>query len=281
MLIECAHCGAPLDVKDDERRTTCTYCGRPQEVRSARTMQQPAGWKPPAQWTPPERFPAPSRPLQHDPARAAEHARKSVRGVLWGVGCTVLLSILVPGIIVAVVVSKATDAVESVTIGGGGGGGAGGIEIPGIGVGTTSNQPLECVGPGSVIRTNAQVNVTSGPAVIVRNGCQLRLMNTSVRGKDGIRVEGDGEVTMVNGSLDVEGTAIYASGTGTLTLTNVELSGKNGIATEGTAQVRTINGGIRAAQVAIDARGDSRVTTTNTDVTGRVEQDPTATVRQR
>ncbi len=276
MLIECAHCGAPLEPEEGQRRVTCAYCGRHQQVRSARTMQRPEGWKAPAQWTPPANAAAPSAPLQQDPALAAQQARKSVRGVLWGVGCTVLLAILVPGIIVAFVVSKTTDAVESVTSGSGGPG----IQLPNVGVGTTSNRPIECVGAGSVVRTNAQVNVTSGPAVIVRDGCRLRLVNTDVRGTDGIRVEGSGDVTMVNGSITVEGTAVFASGDGTLTLTNVELSGKHGVATEGSARVRTINGGIRAEKVAIEARGTSTVSTQNTDLSGEVEQDPTATVRR-
>lgn len=242
-------------------------------------MQQPAGWKPPAQWTPPANAAAPSTPLQRDPTLAAQQAGKAVRGVLWGVGCTVLLSILVPGIILWVVFSKTADAVESVT-GGGGGAGIQMPNMPNVGVGTNSNQPIECVGAGSVVRTNAQVNVSSGPAVIVRNGCRLRLVNTDVRGEDGIRVEGSGDVTMVNGSISVEGLAVFASGDGTLTLTNVEVSGKHGVATEGGAQVRTINGGIRAEKVAIEARGTSTVTTQNTDLVGEVEQDPGATVRR-
>ncbi len=278
MLIECAHCGAPLDVTEGERQTTCAYCGRLQEVRSARTMEQPQGWKAPQQWTPPAHFPAQSRPLQLDASVAAQQAGKAVRGVLWGVGCTVLLSILVPGIILYVVFAKTTDAVEGAF------GGANGPNIefpnmPNVGVGTQSNQPIECVGAGDVIRTNADVNVPTGPAVIVRDGCQLRLVNTNVRGKDGIRIEGSGEVTMMNGSVTVEGTALYASG-GSITLTNVELGGKHGIATEGDADVRLINGGIRADQVAIQARGTSRVDLTNTDVVGTVEQDPSATVRR-
>ncbi len=87
-------------------------------------MARPAGWQPPAQWTPPANAVAPSTPLQHDPARAVQRARKSVRGVLWSVGCTVLLSILVPGIIVAFVFSKTTDAIEGVASGAGSGQGS-------------------------------------------------------------------------------------------------------------------------------------------------------------
>lgn len=241
-------------------------------------MEQPAGWKPPGQWTPPAHFPAQSRPLQRDSALAAQQAGKAVRGVLWGVGCTVLLSILVPGIILYVVFSKTTDAVEG-ALGGVNGPNVQVPNMPNIGVGTHENQAIECLGAGSIIRTNADVNVPDGTAVIVRDGCQLRLINTNVRGKDGIRVEGSGEVTMMNGSVTVEGTAAFASG-GSITFTNVELSGKHGIATEGDAEVRIMNGGIRADQVAIQARGNSTVDVTNADVVGEVEQDPTATVRR-
>ena len=196
--------------------------------------------------------------------------------MLWGVGCTVLLSILVPGIILYVVFSKTTDAVEGAF------GSANGVNIqmpnmPNVGVGTQSNQPIECVGAGSVIRTNAEVNVPTGPAVIVRDGCQLRLVNTDVRGKDGIRVEGSGEVTMLNGSVTVDGTAVFASG-GSITFTNVELGGKNGIATEGDAFVELVNGAIRGDQLAIEARGQSRVHLSNTNVVGGMERDPDATI---
>lgn len=241
-------------------------------------MQQPQGWKAPQQWTPPAHFPAQSRPLQLDASVAAQQAGKAVRGVLWGVGCTVLLSIVVPGIILYFVFAKTTDAVEG-ALGGVNGPNIEIPNIPNIGVGTQSNQPIECVGAGSVIRTNADVNVPTGPAVIVRDGCQLRLVNTNVRGKDGIRIEGSGEVTMMNGTVTVEGTAFYASG-GSVTFTNVELSGKHGIATEGDADVRLVNGGIRADQVAIQARGQSAVHLVNASLVGEVEQDPTATVRQ-
>jgi len=273
VLIECGHCGAPLEAEEGERRATCAYCGRQQRVTSARAMHQPAGWKAPAQWTPPASAAAPSIPLRRNPAQAAH---KAVRGVLWGVGCTVLLSILVPGVILWFVFAKTSDAVESVAQGSG-------IQLPNmpnVGVGTNASQPIECVTAGSVVRTNAQVDVGVGPAVVVRNGCQLRLVNTEIRGEEGIRVEGSGDVTMVNGSITAERTAVFASGDGTLTLTNVELSGAKGIATEGEARVRTVNGGIRAEKVAIEARDTSTVSTQNTDLTGEVEQDPSATVRR-
>jgi LSD1 subclass zinc finger protein len=71
MLIECRHCGAPLDVTPQASLTRCAYCGTTQRVRSARTQmtQTPVGWQPPAMWTPPQHFRAPSVPLTFDQSK--------------------------------------------------------------------------------------------------------------------------------------------------------------------------------------------------------------------
>ncbi|WP_437785745.1 hypothetical protein [Sorangium sp. So ce1097] len=55
MLLECRHCGAPLDVRAGERTTRCRYCGTTSATRSLRTVspETPANWRPPPVWTPP------------------------------------------------------------------------------------------------------------------------------------------------------------------------------------------------------------------------------------
>ncbi len=62
MLVECTNCGAPLDVKPDDRVVTCRYCDRTNRVRSMRTvaMETPKTWAPPPAWRPPENVPAKS-----------------------------------------------------------------------------------------------------------------------------------------------------------------------------------------------------------------------------
>ncbi len=67
MIVECGHCGAPLDVKEGRRYTKCTYCKKTSEARALRTIepQTPPGWRPPPVWTPPSHVPANSHvPLQ-------------------------------------------------------------------------------------------------------------------------------------------------------------------------------------------------------------------------
>jgi len=60
MIVECGHCGAPLDVKEGRRYTKCIYCKKTSEARQLRTIEQqtPAGWRPPPVWTPPAHVPA-------------------------------------------------------------------------------------------------------------------------------------------------------------------------------------------------------------------------------
>lgn len=67
MLIECHHCGAPLDVEDDRQKVTCAYCEAPNRVQQTRMLARipPPGWTPPNVWTPPPHVKAPSKPLRY------------------------------------------------------------------------------------------------------------------------------------------------------------------------------------------------------------------------
>lgn len=62
MIVECGHCGAPLDVRDGQRFTRCRYCGKTSQARELRTIeaQTPPGWRPPPTWQPPSHVPADS-----------------------------------------------------------------------------------------------------------------------------------------------------------------------------------------------------------------------------
>jgi hypothetical protein len=56
MLVECAHCGAPLAVKRKARRTKCRYCGAVDERARLRAIAEetPKDFEPPKVWTPPK-----------------------------------------------------------------------------------------------------------------------------------------------------------------------------------------------------------------------------------
>ncbi len=62
MLIECAHCGAPLDVRQGVHLARCRYCGTSSAVTAMRTIapHTPPDYRPPRAWTPPAHVPADS-----------------------------------------------------------------------------------------------------------------------------------------------------------------------------------------------------------------------------
>lgn len=98
MLIECQHCGAPLDVRPKDKLTKCKYCGTTSRVQSLKTVAQetPAGWRPPKQWTPPAHAKA-------DSAKTlVYHATWAVRRVVSLVVALTTAGVLVPVVLLAV-----------------------------------------------------------------------------------------------------------------------------------------------------------------------------------
>ncbi|MDF1564603.1 MAG: hypothetical protein P1V51_16280 [Deltaproteobacteria bacterium] len=107
MIVECGHCGAPLDVKGESRTTRCAYCGTPNAVGSATriSLETPAGWQPPAQWTPPAHSAAGAgSPLPYQ----ARQASRIIVAVAAGV------AVMVMGVVVFVI-TLAGGAVEQST----------------------------------------------------------------------------------------------------------------------------------------------------------------------
>jgi hypothetical protein len=104
MIVECSHCGAPLDVKQGEKLNKCRYCGSTNQVNRQRTIafETPQGWRPPPKWTPPAHFAAGSAQVLTYKAAAS--------GVAMVVGISAVGVLVVVGIIVASVVSSVTTA---------------------------------------------------------------------------------------------------------------------------------------------------------------------------
>jgi hypothetical protein len=104
MIIECGHCGAPLDVKANEKASKCAYCGTSNQVRTQRTIafETPAGWRPPPQWTPPPHFAANSQQVLM--------YRAVGKGIGLIVGISVFGVLVTVGAIVGAVVLGATTA---------------------------------------------------------------------------------------------------------------------------------------------------------------------------
>ncbi|MDI1482887.1 hypothetical protein [Polyangium sp. y55x31] len=101
MILECRHCGAPLDVKPDAALTKCRYCGTTSERRLLRTVsaETPRDFRPPPQWIPPPQFPAPSnQALAYHEETLRANTRANWIALLVGVS---LASSLVLGLLIA------------------------------------------------------------------------------------------------------------------------------------------------------------------------------------
>jgi hypothetical protein len=100
MILECRHCGAPLDVKQGAELTKCRYCGTVNERQRMRTIATvtPQDFRPPRQWAPPPQFPADSsKPLKY-------HGRpKGVDAVL----VSVMIMVGVGGVAAALALHRA------------------------------------------------------------------------------------------------------------------------------------------------------------------------------
>ncbi|MBL8715604.1 MAG: hypothetical protein JNL79_06385 [Myxococcales bacterium] len=99
MILECSHCGAPLDVKEQSRLVRCTYCKVTTERTRMRTLhpERPLDFRPPAVWTPPVHVPADSTVTL-----AYQRNANSGAGCLVGV---ILLSVV--GVIAGVILASA------------------------------------------------------------------------------------------------------------------------------------------------------------------------------
>ncbi|MDI1449349.1 hypothetical protein [Polyangium sp. 6x1] len=102
MILECRHCGAPLDVKPDVALTKCRYCGTTSERHLLRTVsaETPRDFRPPKQWVPPPHLPAPSNlPLTYHPAppRASVLVALSAGAMMLALGVAAAVSLRAPG----------------------------------------------------------------------------------------------------------------------------------------------------------------------------------------
>lgn len=93
MILECGHCGAPLDVREGVSITKCKYCGKSNERQRMRTIsaQTPRDFRPPQQWIPPTQFPAPSNlPLKYHGNRAPLVIALVTFAAIAGIGATMV-----------------------------------------------------------------------------------------------------------------------------------------------------------------------------------------------
>jgi hypothetical protein len=87
VIVECKHCGAPLDVERSSAFARCSYCGHTNKVKSAKTLmaESPAAWTPPPVWQPPPSFNLPQAPLPYRPRPAPASKPNVLAPIVMGI----------------------------------------------------------------------------------------------------------------------------------------------------------------------------------------------------
>ncbi|MFI5301595.1 MAG: hypothetical protein ACHREM_26195, partial [Polyangiales bacterium] len=103
MLIECQHCGAPLDVRVGAQTCRCRYCSSTTLVAATKTIspETPAEWKPPQRWRPPVHVPANSEVELAYRGRSTSGvvATVIVTGILAGIAAPIAVALHRTGVI--------------------------------------------------------------------------------------------------------------------------------------------------------------------------------------
>jgi hypothetical protein len=167
VLLDCAQCGAPLDVQENDWLATCGYCQHSQSVR--RNIQKrpddwrqtPSNWLPPAHWTPPPQVPAASVPLTYNPTAAR---RKSSGIVL----AAVMLALIIAGATTAVVFGVRGGAHAS----------SDGLPIDHGAQAWDGSTTLRC--EGSITLQAVEVVARATPAIQLGSGCNLIIEGSTI-----------------------------------------------------------------------------------------------------
>lgn len=289
MLVECNHCGAPLDVKSGARVVACSYCNRQHKVPRMKTLapETPTDWKPPPLWTPPPQARARSRPLRFHPV-------KLVAGVVFTIGRT-LMALFAVGALMPVLVFALHQLGKNQT-----GGGAtappeleqlgelvqnvvgdDGLRqlsraVDDLGAGVISGmrwdgrEPFRCEN-GSVTLEKVEAKLPGRTAVTVAGNCELRMVECTLESWQGIAVEGNGKLTVERSFIVAKGVAIDVSGNGHLELVETAVE-TPGTALHGSANaVLVLASGRVSGERAIELESNARADVREAEISGKVD----------
>ena len=232
MLVECSHCGAPLDVRDGLRFVKCAYCDHTSRLRSMHTIaaEAPPGWKPPQQWTPPPNKPAPVQQVL-----VYHETRPPRRGLLAGAAALLtVIGVLVPIAFSVLPALKATGQLSEL-------GRAVGIPAwDGAG-------PFRCGTNDTVVIENVTAVLPQDTAITVEGNCDLRLVGSTITARRGIRADGNRRVIIEKSRIETTSTAIWADGNKRVELIDSEVTAAQEAAIRADGNVEVVLSGGRVS----------------------------------
>jgi len=281
VLIECGHCGAPLNVGAEQRVARCDYCRRSNEVLRANRLEPetPAGWTPPPAWT------------DAETGRTLPRRSSGARGlIVLGAAVAVLVAGLIPMLSilpsgsssVSTTTSTSTTTVTrnldgtttetTTTTGGSSGSGLDQVapalakleELQQLALGGAGawdgTAPLLCRPNQHLVIDGRTVEGTGDGPLIHALGpnCELTIRNSTLRGQRGILGGPNARILVEDSTIDAETTGIEATVGG-----RVELRGESTV----TGRETGIEGGTNLELVVEEP---ARVTAEGTAVDGQL-----------
>lgn len=211
MLVECSHCGAPLDVRDRTRIVKCAYCDHANRVRSMHTIaaEAPPGWKPPQQWTPPpgKRLP-PQKQLVYHEVKRPRRSLVSVIGVVFSV-----IGIGIPLVVGVLPALEATGHLSKLG------------RIVGIQAWDGAG-PFTCGGNDTIVIEGVTAVLPGDTAITVEANCDLRIVGSTITAHRGIRADGNRRVVIEKSRIETTSTAIWADGNKSIRLIDSEVTAR-------------------------------------------------------
>lgn len=210
MILECSHCGAPLDVGSTSGFTKCNYCGRTSRTRNLKTQHAvtPQGWAPPPQWLPPPQYTV--HVVQPMPYRKVSSA----------VGCIVLATVLIPLVLVIAGAGLAfalrpKGAPPSFP-----------AETPAEAEAETwdGTTTLRCDGSEKIKVSGIHMTTSLTEVIVAGGSCSVVIEDSTLRGETVIRLDGNAKVMIRRGSIDAGRKLAELSGSTKLEMEDAKIS---------------------------------------------------------
>lgn len=245
MILECSHCGAPLDVGGSSPFTRCNYCGRTSRTRNLKTQQAvtPQGWAPPPQWLPPPQFTIHVvQPL---------HYRKTSSAV----GCIIVASVLIP-IILAIAGAGFAFFMAAQRP----------SPSPSHARDSTPAEPeaeawdgtstLRCDTGDKIKVRGVEMKAPLAEVIVADGQCVVEIEDSQLKGTTIVRADGSAKVIIRRGSIEAGGTVAKTSFGAKVEIEDTEIA-------LGSPNADTV--------VGVEATMTSEVTLARTDVTVRAK----------
>lgn len=245
MHVKCTQCGAPLEVPDDTKVVRCVYCRHSHRLRS-----EP---------------PRPSKPTKQQ----KQQHQQAVHLVSFGpsLGCATFIFVAV---MIAWFVVKArqewmkdspiTEPLRAL-------GEAAGLPQ----AAWDGNKPFRCDGNDSFTIENVTANLPDHTAMTVGGNCSVRLVNARINAYEGLRVDGNGTVTIEESTIEATQTGIWADGNKRVELFGTRVvAGGTALRTGGNVDAVVTRGHIEGARLAFELSANASVDVRGSEISGEI-----------